>query len=159
EQNIGFENYQSAIDRGLSRIRPLFAKHLKENKAQVATIAGTNGKGETCLLIAKHLRSLKKTYTLWTSPHVISIRERFRSSEGMISYEELWQKFKEVEAIQKKENIILSFYEFLFFCFVSWSDEKSLGYMVLEVGLGGRLDATNLFDAKVTGLTSVGRDH
>ncbi len=65
-EQVGFENYGNAIERGLDRIRPLFKQYLNQWKGKVITVAGTNGKGETVLYLRDIFRHYKKTFSLLT---------------------------------------------------------------------------------------------
>ncbi len=90
ETEIGYENYLHAIDRGLDRIRPLFLEYVKkfENVKKII-IGGTNGKGEVAFSLAYNLKRNNKKFTIWSSPHVLSIKERMQSHLGQITYNEL----------------------------------------------------------------------
>jgi dihydrofolate synthase/folylpolyglutamate synthase len=158
ETKIGFENYGVVFDRGLERIRGLFNRFQNLN-SKIITIAGTNGKGQTARLISQGIANNQKTFCRWTSPHLLSITQRFSSEQGDITYDSLSKLFSEVYEIQNKEGILLSFYEFLFFSFCLWAWRKNPDFLVLEVGLGGRLDAVNLFNTDCAVLCSIGRDH
>ncbi len=129
-----------------------FIKSFKKKDIQIITVAGTNGKGETARSIARELLKEKKKVGLWTSPHILSVRERFILNDVIIAKD----KFEElIEKVPK-----LSFYESLLFLFCLWMEEQEeLDFLILEVGLGGRLDATNFFDANLVCLTSISKDH
>lgn len=154
-----FEVFTPGQKRLENLIVPLVNK-IKTFKVPTTIIGGTNGKGEVSLLLEEvALRSDIKPL-LWTSPHIVTVRERFCFNGKMIEADVLLNLFIKNEAHTK----VLSFYEFLFYCFCEYSIEflkanEGPFVIILEVGLGGRLDATNLFDADVSCLTSVGRDH
>ncbi len=139
------------IERALKDILPLFSK------SKVVTIAGTNGKGETTLRLSKLLKN--HTHYVWTSPHIERITERFRSEEGEISLTELKTLVESCHQKALSEKYELSFYEFLFFVFCTWASKRPPEYLLLEVGLGGKLDAVNVFSADLVLLPSVSRDH
>ncbi len=160
EEEIGFENYGYALDRGLSRIRPVFLPLIDKFKnVKKILIGGTNGKGEVSESLAQILAFQSKNYCMWTSPHLLSIRERFQSNNEIISYDSLEQLIKETQDYLLSKKIKLSFYEFLFYVFLKFSLKKNPEFLILEVGLGGRLDAVNLFDADVAAIVSISRDH
>jgi dihydrofolate synthase/folylpolyglutamate synthase len=162
EIHVGFESYQQLGGRSLERIRPFFNSYIeyfKTHKTKVVTIAGTNGKGQTSYSAAQLLKSFNVPYGLFISPHVHSVTERLQTHQGLISQDELYDLFLCIDQKQKKANIQLSFFEFLFACFLEMCLQKHVKVLVLEVGVGGRLDATNLFDADVAVITSIGRDH
>ncbi len=131
-------------------------EHIKNQKTKIITVAGTNGKGETSLRFGQILAGENKTYKLWTSPHLISVCERFKSEKGDISEEELLALFV---ATEKKKTTSLSYYEFLFSVFIEWVAEGPCDYLILEVGLGGRLDAVSLLPPDLTLIPSISRDH
>ncbi len=158
KDEIGFENYGSALERGLDRIRPVFSD-LLDNKMKIITVGGTNGKGEVSYNLGQKLLINKKKYGLWSSPHLLSIRERFILNGENISYEDLNRNIQECFEILNEKNDKLSFYEFLFYVFLYWIKGKNVEFLILEVGLGGRLDATNLLDADISAVVSISRDH
>jgi dihydrofolate synthase/folylpolyglutamate synthase len=150
----GQEQMRPGLDRMMAALTDLLPI-LK--KSRVITIAGTNGKGETTLRLSELLKD--HTQLVWTSPHIERITERFRDEKGEIKLPEL-KKLIEVCHNQVQANSLeLSFYEFLFFVFCTWASEKQPEFLLLEVGLGGRLDAVNVLDAELVLLTSISRDH
>ena len=159
---IGFENYGKAIERSIDRIRfffETFQKKIHQKKIKVITVAGTNGKGETCYWLANYLKEQSIPYTLWTSPHILSICERFDSDQGLISLSELEERCYALKALLEQTNLKLSYFEFLFWIFLDFSLDRTCEVIILEVGMGGRLDATNLLDCDVAAIVSIGRDH
>jgi dihydrofolate synthase/folylpolyglutamate synthase len=142
----------------LDRVKLALGENLETlQKKKIIIIAGTNGKGETTLRLSNLLKD--ESHVTWTSPHILRITERLRDEKGEIS-EEVLKVFLEkthADLVQKKLN--LSFYEFLFVVFCHWCSEKNPDYLLLEVGLGGRLDAVNVFDADLVLLPSISRDH
>ena len=144
---------------GFNRLRSLFQEFTEtvtQRNITIVTIAGTNGKGETLLRTGSYLTQIGKSWAGWTSPHVLELRERFCYNNRLISYQEL------ILAIESCQDLIpaLSYYEFHFyvFCHIMLKKEK-LDYLLLEVGMGGRLDAVNLFDADVAAIVSISYDH
>jgi dihydrofolate synthase/folylpolyglutamate synthase len=148
---------------GLDRTRPLYLPYilkLKARKVKTTIIAGTNGKGQTAHSLGHYLKKADAGYALWTSPHILSLRERFRFNDEDISYEELEKEIEEAhQEVKEHSGLIVSFYEFLFLVFLRLAVEKEIDHLILEVGLGGRLDAVNHFDADVCCITSISRDH
>lgn len=144
---------------GLDRLKPIFKKFIqnfKERKIKIITIAGTNGKGETSFALECLLQKNGHNVALWTSPHILHVKERFRFLGKEISENKLIKSFNKNEALLGK----LSYYEYLFFCFCDLTTHNSeIDTIIFEVGLGGRLDAVNLFDADFVGLTSIAKDH
>jgi len=150
-------NYGQEIPKpGLERIGHYLQPLLPDlNLKKITIIAGTNGKGE----VTHRLSSAFNSYCTWTSPHIDSLTERFRSEEGDISLSKLQQLIQRAHQIVQEKNIPLTYYEFLFFVFCLWAQERNPDFLFLEVGLGGRLDAVNVFDADLVLLPSLSRDH
>ena len=129
-------------------------------------VAGTNGKGSTCFYISRILKANGFKTGLFTSPHLVSMKERFVFDGEMISDSEFIEVFNKVkdrcEMFDEEEKIAMhpSFFEFLFLMFMEWMSKKKADAIVLETGLGGMLDATNIFpDPSVCVICSVGMDH
>jgi dihydrofolate synthase/folylpolyglutamate synthase len=133
--------------------------NLNKNTFKIITIAGTNGKGETTRCVADLLVQNSQRVGVWTSPHLFKVNERFQFLEGFIGDKELIDIFCDLKKQSDKYNFKLSYFEFLFISFLMLAKQKSLDYLILEVGLGGRLDAVNVLDADVCVLTSISRDH
>jgi dihydrofolate synthase/folylpolyglutamate synthase len=149
---------QEQMRPGLERIKGAVSHLLPElNQKKVIIIAGTNGKGETTLRLSGFLRHQK--HVTWTSPHIVRLTERFRSEEGEIAEAELKILIERCHADVTASRISLSYYEFLFLVFCTWANERNPEYLLLEVGLGGRLDAVNVLDADLVLLPSISRDH
>ncbi len=125
--------------------------------SHIITVGGTNGKGQTCRFLAQLLNKEKKTFCLWTSPHLKSVTERFVSHKGQIADEELLELFQRKK--QQTGESQLSYYEFLFLCFLDFVQSLKPEYLILEVGMGGRLDAVNSLDCDQAAIVSVSRDH
>ncbi|HLB56508.1 MAG TPA: bifunctional tetrahydrofolate synthase/dihydrofolate synthase [Coxiellaceae bacterium] len=150
--------HEKRTDFSLDRVDQI-AKHLqlKNFSCPVITITGTNGKGST----AKTLESIYfqagfKT-ALYTSPHLLEFNERIRIHNKNISDENLLRAFSVIE--NARENIILSFFEFITLAALFLFQEASPNVIILEAGLGGRLDAVNIVESDVAVITSIGLDH
>jgi len=149
---------QEHMRPGLERIREALKDVFPSlSKTKIVIVAGTNGKGETTLRLSHHLKN--HSHYVWTSPHIERITERFRSEKGEIDFHLLQEIIKECHETVMANKYELSFYEFLFFVFCSWAVRNPPEYLLLEVGLGGRLDAVNVFDADLVLLPSISRDH
>ena len=164
QKNYGFEVFTP----GLARTRPLylpFVNWVKSSDIKVTIIAGTNGKGQTAHSLSYLLNLSQLNVALWTSPHILSLRERFVFSlKGMLSeigYDFLRNEIYQTHDYLKREHsdLKVSFYEFLFLVFLRLAQKEKRDHLVLEVGLGGRLDAVNHFDADLACITSISRDH
>jgi dihydrofolate synthase/folylpolyglutamate synthase len=155
-QNYGQE--QLKLDPGLDRIRSALSHLLPDlRKIPVITIAGTNGKGETTMWLSRYLTQKKRC--VWMSPHIERITERMSSEAGEIDLQELTTLIFRCHEELRAKGSALSYYEFLFYVFCTWAHERKPEVLLLEVGLGGRLDAVNVFDAKLVLLPSISRDH
>jgi dihydrofolate synthase/folylpolyglutamate synthase len=152
--HLGKEVFEPGLERIKSLIDPLVVQ-LKKKKTKFITIGGTNGKGQTSYMLAHLLKSHGHSYTLWTSPHILEITERISSEKGNVEASWLLNKCEEFSFLSKK----LSYFEFLFYLFLKFSCEKEPDFIILEVGLGGRLDAVNSIDADLMAITSISRDH
>ncbi len=152
--HYGQEQFHPGLERIKQAIFPLIAK-LQTSK--IITIAGTNGKGETTLRLSQKLGH--RTQCVWTSPHIQRITERFRDENGEISLTKLESLINRCHQVVIDSGFKLSYYEFLFFVFCTWAHEKAPDFLLLEVGLGGRLDAVNVLDADCVLLPSISRDH
>ncbi|MBS0622933.1 MAG: bifunctional folylpolyglutamate synthase/dihydrofolate synthase [Verrucomicrobia bacterium] len=121
----------------------------------VVHVAGTNGKGSVTTKIAASFRHAG----LYTSPHLHTFRERIRVGGKMISEDDLEKGLEHLFAICEERNIPPNFFELATaLAFLHFAQEK-VDIAVLETGLGGRLDATNVVDPKLTVITSIGMDH
>ena len=130
-------------------------------------VAGTNGKGSVCSYINAVLEEAGYCPGLFVSPHLVDVRERFRLKGQMISKEDFTEIFMKV--LENVENFCKksgggvyhpTFFEMLFFMGMLWFQEQGADYIILETGMGGRLDATNVIDHPlVTVITHIGLDH
>lgn len=117
-------------------------------------VAGTNGKGSVASMIAASLSAQGFRVGLYTSPHLLDFRERMKViGEGMISREEVW------DFLEKYDCECLSFFEITTGMAFRWFADKKVDYAVIEVGLGGRLDSTNIITPELSVITSIGLDH
>ncbi len=150
--------HPSAIDMGLDRLRAV-ADHLGLGRpaTRVITVTGTNGKGSTCAFLVSLLRSQGLRVGLYSSPHLLAYNERVQLPDGQASDAQLCEAFAAVEAARGETS--LTYFEMgTLACF--WLFERArLDFAVLEVGLGGRLDAVNLIDPDISVVTSIGIDH
>ena len=145
-------------DPNLSRMRLALGDLLpKLNQKKIITVAGTNGKGETILRLSELLG--ERSHVVWTSPHIERVTERFKSESGEINSTELSELVHNCDKNLRSRGIKLSYYEFLFYVFCQWTSVQDPEFILLEVGLGGRLDAVNVFDAELLLLPSISRDH
>ena len=135
-----------------------------ERGLRIVHVAGTNGKGSVCAQIASCLREAGFSTGLFISPHLSVIRERISIDGEMIPEEEFLALFSRVkqECLRAAEEGFphLLYFEMLFMMAMLWFSEKKPDYVVLETGLGGRLDATNAVEEKEAAvITRIGLDH
>ncbi len=152
------QRHPSAIDMGLARVG-VVADRLKarEFSAPVITVAGTNGKGSTVATLVAVGRAAGWRVAHYTSPHLVDFNERIGINGVLISDAELVQALDAVEAV--RGDISLTYFEHTTLAAFHWFQRQSPDLIVLEIGLGGRLDAVNLVDATVAVITSVDLDH
>ena len=130
-------------------------------------VAGTNGKGSVCAYLRAALNECGLKVGLFTSPHLVSVLERFMIDDNMMSEREFTNTLEYVRSLisdfNKKtgnEKYFPTFFEFLFFMAAVWFKNKKPDVIVLETGLGGRLDATNsIGEKKISVITEIGLDH
>ena len=147
-----------AIDMGLERIRAVaVALGLFTNPPFVFTVAGTNGKGSTVAILDQLLRRGGYRTGCYTSPHLVHFNERVCINGQCCNDAELIAAFEAVEAA--RSGISLTYFEFTTLAAIWLFQRRDLDAWVLEVGLGGRLDAVNLWDPDVAVVTSIALDH
>ena len=146
-----------AVDPGLERVGVVFRRLRLARPRTVLTIAGTNGKGSVAAYLDAILTAAGYDTGLFTSPHLVRYQERIQIRSREISDELLLGAFERIDAA--RGDVSLSFFEWnALAAFVAFAHER-VDAAVLEVGMGGRLDAVNLFDADVAVVVSVGLDH
>lgn len=139
--------------------RLLAALQSPEKKLRAIHIAGTNGKGSVSVMVASALSAAGFSVGLYTSPHLIDFGERIRVNGQPISHPEIISLFERIEAAAQTQNIKVTFFEAVTaMAFVKFA-ESQVDYAVLEVGLGGRLDATNVCSPVVCGIVTIDFDH
>lgn len=150
----------TAIDLGLERIRPVAEQlGVLAPKAHVVTVAGTNGKGSTTTTIAAIYKAAGKKVGLYQSPHIYRFNERIKLGGIEVDDQTLIQSFVEVEKARLITGLTLSFFEATTLAAFVVFNVTQCDIWVLEVGLGGRLDAVNLIDPDVAVITNIGLDH
>ncbi len=150
--------HPTAIDMGLDRVRAVAARMAMTRPAPlVATVTGTNGKGSTCAFIASLLNAQGLKIGSYSSPHLLRYNERVLLSGREASDAELCEAFAVVEAA--RGEISLTYFEMGTLAAFWLFERAGLDAVVLEVGLGGRLDAVNIVDADLAVITNIGLDH
>jgi dihydrofolate synthase/folylpolyglutamate synthase len=150
----------SGIRPGLSRMRALLRELGNPERACPSIIvAGTNGKGSTSSTLASILNASGYRTALYTSPHLVELRERWMIGGSMISSEMLGIAIEKLRVAADRAGIVPTYFEALtLLAFIAFADAKC-EVMVLEVGMGGRLDATNVVRPLAALITPIGFDH
>jgi dihydrofolate synthase/folylpolyglutamate synthase len=149
--------HPKGIDLGLERVRQVADRLALRLEAPSIVVAGTNGKGSTCAMLESILRAAGYRTGLYTSPHLLEFNERARIDGEAADDAALVEQFEAVDAA--RGDITLTYFEFTTLAILRLFAAARLDVAVLEVGLGGRLDAVNLIDAAVSIVTSVDIDH
>lgn len=149
--------HHRAIDLALDRVRTVAERLDFRFDCPVFVVGGTNGKGSTCAMLDAILRAAGYRTGLYTSPHLLRFNERVRIDGVEASDEVLIEQFKAVEAARGDTS--LTYFEFTTLAALRLLARARLDALVLEIGLGGRLDAVNIVDADCAIVTSVGLDH
>ncbi|MBV6418240.1 MAG: Dihydrofolate synthase/folylpolyglutamate synthase [Steroidobacteraceae bacterium] len=151
-------DHPRSIDLGLARVSRV-ARSLGVDRPRMPTflVGGTNGKGSTVALLEALLRAAGCATGAFTSPHLVRYNERIRIGGAEAADAALVAAFEAIE--RARGDTTLTYFEWSTLAALHLFREHGVGAQVLEVGLGGRLDATNLVDADVAALCSIGADH
>ncbi|UXI00506.1 bifunctional tetrahydrofolate synthase/dihydrofolate synthase [Photobacterium sp. TY1-4] len=150
--------HTSAIDLGLDRAMAVARRgDLTKPAPRVITVAGTNGKGSTCAILEAILREAGYRVGVYSSPHLVRYNERVRINGQELADSEHSRAFASIE--QYREDTSLSLFEFGTLAALALFRTHQVEVAILEVGLGGRLDATNIVDHDVSVITSLAVDH
>jgi len=149
--------HPAAIALGLDRVSEVLGRLSAALACPVITVGGTNGKGSTCAMLESTLRAAGYRTGLYTSPHLVRYNERVRIAGLEVQDSPLCEAFAEVERL--RGQIPLTYFEFGTLAALWLFARENLDAAVLEVGLGGRLDAVNAVDSDCPVLTSIGIDH
>ena len=161
-QNTGFgEAYKPGL-KHMEEFDSLLGNPSKDFKS--IHVAGTNGKGSVANMLASAIAATGLKVGLYTSPHILDFRERMRILDGrtgepvyLISRENVWDFLSRRE--KSFDELELSFFEITTGMAFWWFSKEKLDVAVIEVGLGGRLDSTNIITPEVAVVTSIGLDH
>lgn len=146
------------IELGLERVGQVASRlGLREPRPTTIVIAGTNGKGSTSTLLEAMALAAGKTVGVYTSPHLIHYNERVRVNGTPVSDQTLVAAFEAIAAA--RGDTALTYFEYGTLAALRVFDSLELDLLVLEVGLGGRLDAVNIVDADLAIITSISLDH
>lgn len=148
------------IEMGLDRVREVARRMDLRFDVPVITVAGTNGKGSTCAMLEAILLQAGYRPGVYTSPHLVHFQERCRVHGEIVTPEALLPHFEAVELARLRgDEVSLSYFEFTTLAILRCLSMSGLDVAILEVGLGGRLDAVNLIDADCAIITSIDLDH
>ena len=149
--------HPQSIAMGLDRVAEVRDRLNLRPDFAIVTVGGTNGKGSTCAFLEAILSEAGYRVGCYTSPHLLAYNERVRVARTNLSDAELGAAFAEIEAA--RGSVPLTYFEFGTLAALWHFCQRDLDVGVLEVGLGGRLDAVNAFDADCAVITSIGLDH
>jgi dihydrofolate synthase/folylpolyglutamate synthase len=149
--------HPTTIELTLERVRTVKERLGLAFDAPLITVGGTNGKGSTCAMLESIAMAAGYRVGLFTSPHLIRFEERCRVDGRMVEASALLPHFEAVEAA--RGGVSLTYFEFTMLAITRLLAASVLDLVILEVGLGGRFDAVNVFDADCAVLTSIDIDH
>ena len=145
-------------DLELQRIKPIYEQLIKSKiVSKVIVVGGTNGKGTTTEFLGQLLVSKHKIVGTFTSPHLFNFNERIKINGKPVSDESIVESFKLIEENRGSTN--LTYFDFSTLAALIIFNKSKVDYMVLEIGLGGRLDPVNIVDSDIAILTNVELDH
>ena len=151
------------IEMGLDRVRTVVERMALHFDCPVITVAGTNGKGSTCAMLEACLLQAGYRTGVYTSPHLVHFQERCRVHGETVEPDALLPHFERVEqarlGVAPEDAVSLTYFEFTTLAILSLMAASNLEVAILEVGLGGRLDAVNVIDADCAVITSIDLDH
>ena len=145
------------IDMGLHRVEQVRARLDLTFSVPLIVVAGTNGKGSTCAMLESIALRAGYRVGLYSKPHLVHFEERCRVNGEMVSAADLLPHFEAVE--RSRGDTGLTYFEFTTLAIARLLSQAPLDLVILEVGLGGRLDAVNVFDADCAVITSIDLDH
>ncbi len=151
------------IEMGLDRVRTVVERMALHFDCPVITVAGTNGKGSTCAMLEACLLQAGYRTGVYTSPHLVHFQERCRIHGETVQPNDLSPHFERVEQARLSAGpdgvVSLTYFEFTTLAILSLMATSNLEVAILEVGLGGRLDAVNVIDTDCAVITSIDLDH
>jgi len=150
--------HPNAIELGLTRITEVGKRlNLINFDGKVITVAGTNGKGTTCAYLEKILIDAGFKVGVYSSPHIHRYNERLRINFNELNDQQHCAAFAVIE--KARAEISLSYFEYATLACLYLLQQQKCDYILLEVGLGGRLDATNMVESDISVITTIGIDH
>ena len=149
--------HPTEIDMGLARVREVKERLALKFNMPLIVVAGTNGKGSTCAMLESVALQAGYKVGLYSKPHLVHFEERCRVNGAMVAGADLLPHFAAVEAA--RDEVSLTYFEFTLLAIARLLSLADLDVVILEVGLGGRLDAVNIFDGDCAVITSIDIDH
>ena len=149
--------HPSTIDLTLERIKIVIERLNLDISFPILTVGGTNGKGSTCSILESIYREAGYKVACYTSPHFLNFNERIKIQALAVSDEVICEAFSRIESA--REGVTLTYFEYGTIAAMIIFSEAHVDVAILEVGLGGRLDAVNVFDADCAIVTTVDLDH
>ncbi len=149
--------HHKAIELGLDRVRAAAQRLDLKLPFVKITVGGTNGKGSTCAMLEAILLAAGYRVGMYTSPHLIDFNERIRVNGELASDAQIIEQFNFIESV--RGDVSLSYFEYTTLAALRLFEQSGVDVVVLEVGLGGRLDAVNIVDADCAIITSIDIDH
>jgi dihydrofolate synthase/folylpolyglutamate synthase len=153
---VRYNNQNFDLDRMRTLLRKLGNP---QDQFRSVHIAGTKGKGSTCAMVASMLQASGYKVGVYTSPHLVDIRERIQINGEMISHSEFARLVKLVEPIIARSRPVPTYFDVLTAVAFKYFADHKIDIAVVETGLGGRLDSTNVIKPEVTAITNISKDH
>jgi dihydrofolate synthase/folylpolyglutamate synthase len=153
---VRYNNQNFDLDRMRTLLRKLGNP---QDHFRSVHIAGTKGKGSTCAMVASMLQSCGYKVGVYTSPHLVDIRERIQINGEMISHAEFARLVRSIEPIVARSRPVPTYFDVLTAVAFKYFADHKIDIAVVETGLGGRLDSTNVIKPEVTAITSISKDH
>ncbi len=150
--NLGWFGIKPGLERIKTAMEKLGNPH---NSLKIIHVAGTNGKGSVCAMLNSILQKAGYKVGMFTSPHMVDFRERFQINNEMIGKEDV---FRIVQTV-KNTGVELTFFELTTAVAFQYFYEQNVDFAIIEVGMGGRFDATNIVEPVATVITSISFDH
>jgi len=149
--------HPKSVDLGLERVSRVWSRLTSHHQAFVITVAGTNGKGSSVAMLEAILISAGYRVGCFTSPHLVRYNERIKIDGAEVTDDAICEAFDAID--QCRENVSLTYFEFGALAALHLFEKSRVEVMILEVGLGGRLDAVNIINADAALVTAIGIDH
>ena len=149
--------HSNPIDLSLKRVKEFKQKLSLKPKFKIITVAGTNGKGSVCFYINEILKHTNYKIGLYTSPHFFDFNERIVVNNEKCSESEILKSLEYILGFENSDT--LTFFEITTLAAILIFENHDIDIAILEVGLGGRLDAVNAFEPDISVITSIGLDH